>query len=120
MQSLADSLGLADPKSGSEEEHAPSLLEAADNLSAEEFSKAVLNSLEFRKYIANSLTLGDIPPGIVTRLMDYAWGSPTKKIEFEDKTPNVESLSKEQIAARIRMLHSVLDELPDEPSKSVH
>ena len=49
------------------------------------FSIALLNSREFRQYILNSLTLGTIPPDIITRVMDYGWGRPADRVEHTGK-----------------------------------
>jgi hypothetical protein len=79
MDSLADFLGLTLPQ-----EETPSLNELSF-LTAEEFSKAVLSSPEFYRYIINSLALGTLPSGVLTRLMDYGWGKPPERVEHTGK-----------------------------------
>jgi len=75
MQSLADFLGTA-PSDGHPE---PDFYDK--KLTAKEFCEAVLNSLEFRRYIVNGLTLGVIPPAILLRIADYGWGKPIERVE---------------------------------------
>lgn len=50
---------------------------------AQEFAKAVLESVEFREYILAGLKSQKLPAAIVLRLMDYAegWGRPPERIE---------------------------------------
>ncbi len=52
---------------------------------AKEFCQLVLESREFREYIVNSLTLGSLPPAVITRMMDYAWGKPVELHEHTGK-----------------------------------
>lgn len=120
MQSLADYLGTGATKADGSVQRpsAPSLLDA-QCVTAKEFSDAVLNSIEFRQYIAHALTLGDLPAAVITRFMDYSWGKPADKIEFEDKTAHFEAMSRQDLVVRIQLLQSLLEELPDD-STSVH
>ena len=80
MESLADTLGLTTrlPDDGR-----PRLEDITD---AKRFAQAVLTSPEFRTYIVDKLTLGDLPPAIVCRLMDYAWGKPAERVEHTGKS----------------------------------
>lgn len=75
LETLADLLGTDGPPSP------PSAVELPDCLDASLFAERVLGSREFRQYIVNGLTLGDIPSAVVCRLMDYAWGRPTERVE---------------------------------------
>lgn len=80
VQTLAEYLGTTQP--------APEQIDAAllINISdPKEFADAVLNSLEFRKYIVNGLLLGELTSAIVIRLMDYAWGKPADRIEVSGR-----------------------------------
>jgi hypothetical protein len=56
-----------------------------DITDAKAFALAVLSSREFRQYIVNSLALGTLPPGVITRLMDYGWGKPPDRVEHTGK-----------------------------------
>ncbi len=120
MQSLAEYLGTNQAEGApiDDKKDSPSLL-ASTTCTAEEFAKAFLNSLEFKKYIVNSLTLGELPPAITTRLMDYAWGKPTEKLEITDKTARFEEMSVPELVQRIRLLQSALETLSDDDS-SIH
>jgi hypothetical protein len=122
VKSLADYLGTAPPAAGATESQAPaqpSLLDAKA-YTAKEFSDAVLTSVEFRHYIINALTLGDLPAAIITRMMDYSWGKPAEKIEFEDKTARFEAMSRPELEQRMRMVQQMLSDLPDDDDTSVH
>lgn len=54
-------------------------------MTAQQFCEACVNSYEFRRYIVNALALGDIPAGVVTHLMNRAWGKVPDKIEHTGK-----------------------------------
>ncbi len=79
LQTLADYLGTADEIAVYD---GPRLEDITDSKT---FALAVLNSHEFRSYIVNSLVLGTIPPAILTRMMDYAWGKAPERIEHTGK-----------------------------------
>jgi hypothetical protein len=83
IQTLADYLGTS-----STEPSGPCLEDIAGD--APTFAKAVLDSREFRQYIVHGLTLGTIPPAILTRIMDLAgWVKPAKTIEHRDGDGNL-------------------------------
>lgn len=123
-QSLADYLGTSEPVPD-----APAA-EPMARLSAKKFSEAVLNSPEFHRYVVNSLSLGDIPPAIITRMMDYAWGKPVEKLELKDTTNPLEELRVDQLEARAlylanlaRQMRESVPKLPaedDAPPSSIH
>ncbi len=56
-----------------------------DIADGEAFAQAVLGSLGFRRYIINGLTLGDLPPAILGRLIDHGWGKPPERVEHTGK-----------------------------------
>lgn len=121
--SLAETLGTLPDKPGAPA--APRIEDIAGD--AQTFCKTVLNSLEFRQYIINGLTLGELPSAIITRLMDHAWGKPVERLEVQDTTPAVEDLTPEELesrAARLSEMARLLRraELFDEPlgQDSVH
>ena len=76
MESLADYLNLRN-------ENPPEPLEelSLDGLTPKELALKILHSREFYQYVLNGLTLGELPPAILTRLMDYAWGKPPERVE---------------------------------------
>jgi hypothetical protein len=82
-KSLAEYLGVTDPRP---EPLTPrETFEAYDNLSAVEFCQKVLASVEFRQFIMNGLTLGELPAVVITHLMHYAWGKPVERVEHTGK-----------------------------------
>ena len=81
MKSLAEFLDFQVP---SESEDALPRLEDIND--PHEFARAVLNSIEFRRYIVNMLQLGEIPSPILLRVMDLAgWQKPPERIELTGK-----------------------------------
>lgn len=83
FQSLAEYLGTAPAVGPADAAARAPQLEDISN--AREFALAVLDSRDFRLYIVNCLTLGNIPPAVLCRLMDYAWGKPADRVEHTGK-----------------------------------
>lgn len=84
MQSLAEFLGASDPRP--EDARPASDFEAlADVADPVVFCQRVLETREFRQYIMSGIVLGDIPPAIMGRVMDHAWGKPPERIEHTGK-----------------------------------
>lgn len=54
-------------------------------LTGKQFAEAVLHSVEFRLYIIEGLTNRNLPPAILTRLMDHGWGKPPESISLTGK-----------------------------------
>lgn len=113
MESLADFLGITPVKEGEQ----PS--QPQKFTSAKAFCRALLASSEYRESLARRMTLGVLPPAVEVRLWDYAYGKPVEKIEIEDKT-QAAAMSKHDIEQRIAVLHSLLQELPDDRTESIH
>ncbi len=110
-QSLADYLGLdADLKPRHTDE--PEVDYAS--LTGQQFAQKVLSSPEFRSYIVRSLTLGELPPAILAKLMDHGWGKPADKVEFEDKTKTLEAMTRDEALARIDVLRAVISAKRDD------
>ncbi len=82
MKSLYESLHVPDPRAT---EVAPSALDEALNLTGKEFCTAVLESIEFRRYIADGIRSQIIPSAILTRIMDHGWGKPPDRVELTGK-----------------------------------
>lgn len=51
------------------------------NLTASEFCEAVVNSYEFRKYILDGIRFAILPPQILGRIIDHAWGKAPDRVE---------------------------------------
>lgn len=98
MKTLADFLGVQTPPPG---EEAPRLEDIND---PREFAKALINSYEFRRYIVNSLVLGELPSAVLLRVFDLAgWQKPPDRLEVKDVTP-AEGLTADQLEARAERL----------------
>lgn len=80
MKSLAEALGVADPKDPDAE-----VPTDWQTLEGKEFCDAVLKSPDFRTYIVCGLRLGTLPSAVLCRVMDHAWGKPPDKIEHTGK-----------------------------------
>lgn len=80
MGSLAEFLGVGDQDAPPRE---PPV--ALDNLSPKQFCQAILNSSEFRTYLLNGISLGDLPAAVIIRVMDIGWGKPAERIEHTGK-----------------------------------
>lgn len=103
IQSLAEYLGIeqaAVPGGG-----VPHLEDIAD---AKEFARAVLASREFRSYIVNALTFGELPPAITCRLMDHAWGKPTQRIDIDERSLHLEDLTPEVLEGKLERVQRML------------
>jgi hypothetical protein len=75
LQTLADFFGTSKVDPG------PDVIQLEDITDSKAFALAVLNSKEFREYIINGLTLGELPSAIICRLMDHGWGKPVEHVE---------------------------------------
>ena len=84
MQSLADFLDVPDPRP--EDKRPNTEYEALLNTSdPKDFCQKILESREFRQYIMNGITLGDLPPAVMCRVIDHAWGKPAERVEHTGK-----------------------------------
>jgi hypothetical protein len=121
MQSLYDALHVPNPDAPAEKvEPWP------EHLTGKQFAELVVTSQEFRKYILLGIATGDLPPAVITRLMDHAWGSPVKQLEVKDVTP-AQEMTVEQLETRIEHLRAAAHRLRQEEqapnnsaSKSIH
>jgi hypothetical protein len=103
MQSLADVLGVPDPK----QPDAPAPRDPG-KLTAKQFCQAVVNSPEFRAYITNGIFVGDLPAPILLRIMDTAWGKPVERVEVKDRSEALEDLTPEVVAAKLERVQRML------------
>ena len=94
METLADYLGA--PLIGPPKEN----LEEISDVKA--FGLAVMNSLEFRRYILTGLTLGNLPgfSSVLLFLLAHAVGKPVERVEVKDTTVPPEQLTAEELEAR--------------------
>lgn len=107
MKSLAEHLGMLDAQPSVAPAPAEdSLARALDEKDPLRFAQAVLNSQEFKEYIVNSLKLGEIPSGVLLRIMDYAWGRPIDKLEVKT-TVDISTMTAAQLEERAAQLREM-------------
>ncbi len=82
LQSLADYLGTSGPEP---ETSGPKFEDLLDLTNSKAFADALINSREFRRYIVNGLTMGDLPGGVLCRVLDHGWGKPPERVEHTGK-----------------------------------
>lgn len=115
MQSLYDALHVENPeRPGAAVDPWP------ENPSPKQFAELVVNSIEFRQYLIIGIRSGQLAPAVMCRLLDHAWGKPVEQVEVTNKTLDFSKMSKNELLERIAVLQSLVQELPDEHSHSVH
>ena len=88
MKSLAEELGVIDPRP--EEKRPTDDFDALiDVTEPKEFCARVVASREFRQYILSGIVLGDLPPAVMTRIIDHAWGKPVDRVEHTGRVETV-------------------------------
>jgi len=89
MESLADFLGCQDLRKlderGAEPTSELSVIELLDITDPMQFCQRVLASREFRQYLFTGIACGDIPPAVMCRVIDHAWGKPVDRVEHTGK-----------------------------------
>jgi len=84
MKSLAEHLGAIDPRP--EKDQLKSDFDALiDITDPKDFCQKIVASREFRQYVMSGIVLGDLPPAVVTRIIDHAWGKPPERVEHTGK-----------------------------------
>ena len=111
--SLAEHLGVVDIR------HPEVPATAAAPLTAKQFCLAVLESPEFRSYIADGIVLRNLPAPVILRVMDQGWGKPVEQVEVKDTTNRLEAWSAEQLEERALFLAETARRLRQEEG-SVH
>ena len=99
MKSLYDALHGEDPQ-------VPTVdpLELVTKLTGKNFSKAVVESKQYRQSIVRRIVTDTLPSAVECKLLDHAWGVPKQRLEIEDKTVSLEDQSPEQLEARALLL----------------
>jgi hypothetical protein len=82
MRSLYDALNVPDPAKPNAEPVDPIL-----ELTGKKFSKAVVESRQYRESIIRRIITDTLPPAVECRLLDHALGKPVERIEVSDTTP---------------------------------
>lgn len=116
--SLAEHLGVVDIR----HPEVPATAAAAAPLTAKQFCLAVLESPEFRSYIADGIVLRNLPAPVILRVMDQGWGKPVEQVEVKDTTNRLEAWSAEQLEERALFLAETARRLRQEQAVegSVH
>lgn len=79
-------------------------------LSGKAFSRAVLDSREFKRYIVDGLLTRELPAAVITRIMDHAWGKPVERVEL--RQPNeFDDVSVEDVEKRISYLAGIVQDM---------
>jgi hypothetical protein len=97
---------------------APDPQPAFESLTGKQFAELVVNSVEFRQYIVLGIKAGDLPQAVVCRIMDHAWGQPTKHVELDDRR-DFKGMTKSELQERIAMLMALAQDLPED-TNTVH
>lgn len=84
MKTLAEHLGVVDPRPVEKQskDDFDTLIDVTDPV---DFCKRVVASREFRQYVLSGIVLGDLPPAVMTRIIDHAWGKPAERVEHTGK-----------------------------------
>jgi hypothetical protein len=102
MKSLAEHLGAVDPRPEHKrpQDDFDALIDVTEPV---KFCKGIVESREFRQYILSGIVLGDLPPAIMTRIIDHAWGKPVEQLHVTS-TVAVEELTPSQLEERAARL----------------
>jgi hypothetical protein len=107
MKTLGDTLHETDPQSFPKQDiPAPPAdsIGLASKKTGKSFSRAVLESKQYRDSIVARVVAGTLPAAVECKMWDHAFGVPKQRVEVEDKTNPYENMSPEQIQTRIRVL----------------
>lgn len=116
MESLADILRVPHTPLTADAQ-ADDAFAGIEDMTGEEFAKAVVHSVEFRRYIISVLILGTIPSGVLNRIMDMAgWVAPPKRVEHTGK--GGEPIQTVTEVRRIIVRATNIDAYEEEPDSS--
>ena len=110
MKTLAEHLGVIDPRP-EEKRDTRDFDNLVDVTDPKEFCRRILNTREWRQYVMNGIVLGDLPPAVMTRILDHGWGKPVEHLEIKDKTDRLENISLDTLKQRVEFLQSVIRQL---------
>jgi hypothetical protein len=112
MKSLADVLGVRNPVA---DEATPDPA-PPKRMSARAFSRSILSSQEYRASLMRRIVTDELPPALETRLYDYAYGQPVKRLEVKDTTPpnRLSELSLQELEQRALFYADMLRRLQHE------
>lgn len=109
MKTLAEHLGVIDPRP-EDKQSGVDVDELLDITDPKKFCQRLVASREFKQFLVSGIVLGDIPPAVVTRIMDHAWGKPLEQVEHTVKVP-LDGLSLDELKERVVMLQNVINQL---------
>lgn len=104
VTTLAESLGLAAAATPAEAAIDAQLeleaIEVDPNISTKELLSRMLETKAYRRSIYMRLVNGSLPPAVECKIYDHVMGKPIDRVEFKDKTEDVESLTLEELHER--------------------
>ena len=112
-RNLAEALGIKNPlveeakaKGRPEPDPVP-----VGELNGRDLARYVLNSTQYRESILRRILFDELPPAVETKLMDYAWGRPTERVEINDNRSNLENLTTEELEQKALVLATLARQL---------
>ena len=122
FQTLASTLGVdLDPKIAEYNEavkqHDHKLSPLDPDLSPRDFCRQVVASPEFRRYLLNGFVLGDLPPAVVCRVLDHAWGRPVERHELSGPDGDPIITEVRRVIVRAKPVEDILED-DDLPAKT--
>lgn len=114
IRSLADVLGINDPQKPAGEDTPVVDPKLPARMTAKQLSREVLNSKQYRESLLRRIIMGELPPAVECKLMDYAWGRPVEKVQVEDTTRRFEKASIDQLEERALYLAGLAREMRKE------
>lgn len=111
-RNLAEMLGIQDPRLDPNHQPQPEVPVVGD-LDAKAFARMVINSTQYRESIMRRILFDELPPAVETKLMDYAWGRPTERVEITDNRNRFEDMSSEQLEQHALYLASLLRQIQE-------
>jgi hypothetical protein len=101
MKTLAEHLGIADPRQPDAEAAEDTITDA---VSDRDFCRGVLTSKTYRESLLRRLMIDELPSAVEVMLWARAYGPVTERIEVERKDQPVENLTDAEIEQRLLFL----------------
>lgn len=109
IQSLAEFLNV--PDSNQSEPFRPVEQPVCLKMSARDFCRHILSSIEYRMSVLNRITLGTLPPAVECLIHYYAHGKPVERVEVKDTSDPLDDFNAEQLEERALRLLEVARQL---------
>lgn len=122
MASLADQLGLSTEPSASLKKSVDELeeIEISGDDSAASIFRKLLATAAYRRSLYVRLAAGILPPAVECKLLDHAYGKPVDRVEFEDKTVNVDKMSLDELHERHQRVMEAMSKIVASKSTAVN